>query len=270
MRKGMKLYDDSKSPIYFEPTQDLYIPPEEFRMIESNAVPGIRPYYMISNYGRIWHIYRREFLTMNMDSKGYLFKPLATDHGAVNCRIHRLVMMTFCYFDGCESVLVNHIDGIKTNCCITNLEWVNYSENMIHAFNRGLVGKSPKITEEIVRQICEYLQEGTKTLSEISEITGIAYQTVSAIQNKRSHIDISEQYDIKPRKISNNFTIEQVRNLCSYYENNKKDPKETLDQYCLKAVNTIGIKDPGYKIIRTAKKILSRETYGYISCEYNF
>ena len=54
------------------------IVPEIFVVISEKLVPGILPYYKISNYGRIWHKYKEMFLTSNVDSKGYMFKPLVT------------------------------------------------------------------------------------------------------------------------------------------------------------------------------------------------
>lgn len=45
--------------------------------------------------------------------------------------IHRLVAEHF--IDGDKSLHVNHLDGVKTNNCVENLEFVTRSQNMIHS-----------------------------------------------------------------------------------------------------------------------------------------
>lgn len=268
MRKGQRLYNDN-CPIYFVPTQEniIQVVPEVFVDITETVVPGILPYYMISNYGRIWHKYKQQFLTNNIDSKGYLYKPLSTIEGSKNCRIHRLVMMSFCYFPGCEDRLINHKSGIKTDCYIWNLEWSTYSENAQHAYDNGLNNKE-RYPDEVIMKICELLQDPEKKMNDISAELDVPYSLIQAIQNKRCHTDISDKYDIKARKINNNLSLEQVHLLCQYYQSHPKN--EILDIYCSKALRHIGINDVNTRLVRTAKKIYSKETYQYISREYNF
>jgi len=51
--------------------------------------------------------------------------------------VHRIVAETF--IDKPEGAdRVNHIDGVKTNFNLNNLEWVNNSQNMKHAYKLGL------------------------------------------------------------------------------------------------------------------------------------
>ena len=268
MRKGESGYD--KKPIMFTPSSDVCINiPEVFVDITDQIVPRIKPYYMISNYGRIWHKYKAEILSVNFDTKGYLYKPLATDNGNVNCRIHRLVLMAFNYYPGCEEALVNHKDGNKANCCIWNLEWASYQENSIHAYQTGL-NQGLTLTEDKIHEVCKLLEDRSIPLTKVSELTGVQYTIVQAIQNKRVHIDISDQYDIQSRKVGSNFTIEQVHQLCQYYQDHPLYPGTTLDEYCATALAAVGIDNPGYRYNRTAKKIYKKETYDYVSKEYNF
>jgi hypothetical protein len=51
-------------------------------------------------------------------------------------RVHRLVLATFVKFSDME---INHIDGIKTNNHVSNLEYVSKSQNSQHANQLGLV-----------------------------------------------------------------------------------------------------------------------------------
>lgn len=265
MRKGQQLINPENQLIYFVPTNPII---EEFRDIKSPAFPEVIDYYMISNLGRIWHKYNRVFLSSNVDARGYMYKPLATTDGNKNFRVHRLVMGVFCYYEGCEFMDVNHKDGIKTNNCIWNLEWVTRSENTNHAIAMGLKATN-RLDNAIVHQICKYLEDQNNKITDIAKWTGTSVQIVSSIQQKRAHTRISDQYNIQQRKINNNFTIDQVHALCKYYSEN---PIYTpLIDYVRNGLISIGFSDPiPTTIVRAADKILKKETYQYVSRDYNF
>ena len=53
--------------------------------------------------------------------------------------VHRLIAEIFVYNpDPSNKNVVNHIDGNKKNNHASNLEWVSYSENNLHAYKTGL------------------------------------------------------------------------------------------------------------------------------------
>jgi len=59
--------------------------------------------------------------------------------GSNTQHIHRLLALTFLECPGNPAKMhVNHIDGIKANNSLSNLEWATPSENSIHAYKSGL------------------------------------------------------------------------------------------------------------------------------------
>ena len=79
---------------------------------------------------------------------------------------HRLLMETFIpnIFGKKE---INHINGIKTDNRLENLEWVTTSENRIHAFVTGLqVSRNrKKIIDHNTGRIFNSVTEAAKALS---------------------------------------------------------------------------------------------------------
>jgi hypothetical protein len=69
--------------------------------------------------------------------------------------IHRLVAETFLPKIAGKTC-VNHIDGVKTNNRIDNLEWCTRKENNLHAYRTGLnTGLSIEATEKGVKRSAE-------------------------------------------------------------------------------------------------------------------
>jgi len=92
---------------------------------------------------------------------------------------------------------IDHINGIKTDNRISNLEMVSLSENVKRAYKTGLTCKSGersgnhKLSEKQVNEIYE-LAHGKKLFQrEIAEIYNIEQTTVSAIKRGAlwKHID---------------------------------------------------------------------------------
>ena len=75
---------------------------------------------------------------------GYLHVSVKTVDKKNKCfKVSRLVAMTFLDKPKIKKV-VNHMDGVKTNNVVNNLEYTTQKENVIHAYKMGLIKKHSK------------------------------------------------------------------------------------------------------------------------------
>ena len=101
---------------------------EEWRFI--NGFPK----YMVSNKGNVKSLkYKRKnkegFLRKNKDKDGYEIVGLQCGKKIITKKVHRLVAETFIPNPE-NKPCVNHINAIKDDNRLENLEWVTYQENM--------------------------------------------------------------------------------------------------------------------------------------------
>lgn len=108
-------------------------------------VVGYEGIYMVSNLGRIKALARfmknatilPRILTPVLNKGGYT-KFMFRDKNKKwkNILIHRVVAMAFIPNPENKKT-VNHIDSVRNNNKVSNLEWATQSENMKHAFKFG-------------------------------------------------------------------------------------------------------------------------------------
>jgi hypothetical protein len=170
-------------------------------------VNGYEGIYQISNLGRVKCLDR--FVTTKNGVKKYLKEKIMrvrkcekgyfkiglrkNDIKQKQFFVHRLVAIAFIQNINNKKI-INHINGIKTDNRLENLEWCTYSENQIHAYRNGLNYSNPlrgdkhqnsKLNYKQVIEIRKLIEKKVK-LKEIAFKYNISIASVSLIKNKKT------------------------------------------------------------------------------------
>lgn len=104
------------------------------------------PDYLVYEDGRVFNFKTGRFLNGTVGNSGYhQYRLKNINNKYTTIGIHRLLLSTFKPIKNLNELVVNHIDGDKSNNSLSNLEWCTYKENQTHAGKLGLTEKCKPI-----------------------------------------------------------------------------------------------------------------------------
>lgn len=106
-------------------------------------VVGFEGRYRVSNMGRILNVVRNRTLKAAYDADGYLQVSLYNGVKGITTKVHRIVLIAFKGIDNSNPV-VNHMNSIRNDNRLCNLEWTTVKENNRYAFKVGNRGGGEK------------------------------------------------------------------------------------------------------------------------------
>lgn len=168
-------------------------------------VIGYEDSYEVSNLGSVRgtdrerghrkgkQIIKGKAMDIHLNRKGYSVVHLSRVGEKPKMKtVHRLVAEAFIPNEENKEI-VNHINGIKTDCRAENLEWVTDSENAIHAYGLGLRkptkgelnGRAKLSNEQVVNIFKEYKEKQTPT-RQLAKRYGVGKTAILGIVNGKS------------------------------------------------------------------------------------
>lgn len=167
----------------------------ELRQEVWRDIPGWEGHYQASTFGNIRSLTRTrrdgriepgKMMTLRKKKNGYMQTAFRLDRKRFWYTAHRLVALTFIVNDK-NAEYVNHINCVKDDNRVENLEWMTIRQNTDHALEndlycRGEDVSNSKLTAEQAREI-KFSKERTGTL--VSRF-GVERHTISNIRSGKT------------------------------------------------------------------------------------
>lgn len=173
-------------------------------------VVGFEGLYQVSDSGLVKSLarFRNDPIRGNKFYKETILKPGKSNYGylgvsmspknkkCIQILVHRIVAMAFIPNPE-DKKQVNHINGIKTDNRVSNLEWTTPKENIIHSFNhlgrkaapgRRIYGKSNPLSKLIGGFVNGRLSIRGYGITEMSRKTGVNKHTINTAIRRGSII----------------------------------------------------------------------------------
>ena len=129
--------------------------------------------------GQVYSSKSNKYLSLYTHKLGYtVFSTRLNGRGssAICLKVHRLVAET--YLDNPNGLpQVNHIDGVKSNNCVSNLEWVSVSDNVKHAYKLGLA------SQKGIKNACFRHSDDDVELAKLYRVDGLSYREIAKLFN---------------------------------------------------------------------------------------
>jgi hypothetical protein len=180
-------------------------------------IPNTNGRYQVNEMGEIKSTQPGKspvILKPRIDRAGYYTVRLSVNGKQTTCFVHRLVAESFLDAELGKHE-VNHINGIKTDNRVQNLEWVTHAENMQHAFATGLCVANGKV---VVDDLHEAYYNSVREAAEAYGInTGTCRNYLNGNISNKTPLRYGEPIEVHvPVRVFGEFSLLYTRKVIRY------------------------------------------------------
>jgi transposase len=165
--------------------------------------------YLASNLGRIKTVKGK--ILLGYEQAGYKIVKISNNNNKrCSVGIHRLVAMAFIPNPNNLST-VNHIDKVRSNNNLDNLEWMSVKDNNLHSKQRKLSSfQAHSVFYERDLKIIHKMLEYGVPRKEIEEIYGIKRDVLTNLFNSKNYVEDCKKLNLSFDKFSKKRTSKIV------------------------------------------------------------
>jgi len=213
------------------------------------------PDYTIREDGVITNVTTNTIKKSRIGKNGYPVLNLYSNGFSKQEYIHRLVAKTFIPNPENKRT-VNHIDGIKTNNHVSNLEWATDSENIKHAYDNGLNNQPKLHTEDELLNLYERFKTG-ESFDEIAKSINCATSAIT-VNLRKLLIKLGKEIEL-------DHYIAANKNISMKQAGINKRHNTNIKMICTKTLKVLQT----FTSIAQAKEYLNKPSSGPISNALN-
>lgn len=180
-------------------------------MEEWNDIEGYKGYYQVSNFGRIKSLRFNKIRNLIKTKYGYYDIGLNLNGKQIKFQVHRLVAISFIPNPE-NKPQVNHINGIKTDNRVENLEWATRQENIKHSYLNGFhksIKGEKKFNSKLTEKDVVFIRENKNKFSqkELSKKYNVNQTIISRIILNRIWKHINININLKKKWLRNSLIL---------------------------------------------------------------
>ncbi len=164
-------------------------------------IPGYLGYYVnrlgetFSNKGKGGAIRK---LKLCYNNTGYLHVGVMVNSKSVTTPVHRLMAYTFLYNEDNRNLIVNHINSVRDDNRLENLELVTYRENSLHSRDKGRMSYGENHhCAKLWKQSVDFIRQTESfTQAELGRIFGVRQCVISDVIKNKTWVDYNN-FEVK-------------------------------------------------------------------------